>query len=512
MNATNSSPRVRWPYLLLTGASAFFLGASAIGWNHTLLDDNSFRQTQTAISTYYMVGQVPTLAYETPVLGPPWALPFEFPLYQWLVAGLVTLFRTPLEPTGRLVSVAFFLLSLVPANCLLHRLRLAKEHRLMVLSLALVSPFYIFWSRTFLMESTALCFSLGYLASAVSCWERPGVKPALGVLVLGTLAALVKITTFATCFLGVLLILTYTAFRRQARSRLWAQALLHAMPVVLALAWTHYADGVKERNQFGQFLTARALQEWNLGTLDQRLAPESWAAIGRRLGLMVGHLAIVGVSLAGLLVARRRWLEVGFCFALALSGPLLFLNLHVVHEYYPYANGIYLVAAVGIALAALMERGGVYRRCAFYLLTVVFAVSVGRYLHYFYPKQSLNRLQEVEVARAVRQVTRPQEVLVIVGCDWSPEIPFYSRRRAMMIPDWKTVSLRNLSTYLHQLEGIPIGALVVREAAACRLEPDQLRQTLTTLGLSSEAVYADSVFTVYPRKNRPTSGETVSVP
>ncbi len=497
MKAANSSPRVLWPYFLLAGAGAFFAGASAVGWNHTLLDDNSFRQTQTAISTYYMVGRPPTLAYETPVLGPPWALPFEFPLYQWLVAGLVTLLGTPLEQTGRLVSVAFFLFSLVPANALLRRLHLAKEHRLMVLALALVSPFYIFWSRTFLMESMALCLSLGYLAFAVACWDRPGLKPALGVLVMGTLAALVKITTFATCFLGVMVFLASTASDRQARRRLWAQALLHAVPVVLALAWTHYADGVKERNQFGQFLTARALQEWNFGTVEQRLTPASWAAIGGRLGLMVGHLGIVGASLAALFFARRRWLEVGFCFVLAFSGPLIFFNLHVVHEYYPYANGIYLVAAVGIALAALMERGGVYRRCAFYLLMAVLAVSVGRYVQYFYPKQSLDRLQVIEVARVIRQITRPDDVLVIVGCDWSPELPFYSRRRAAMLPNWRQVSLRNLPAYVRHWQGIRIGALVVRKSLESQLEPEFVRQTLATLGLENAQIYQDEDWKVY---------------
>ena len=512
MNAANASPRTLWPYVLFAAAGAFFLTASAVGWNNSLLDDNGFRQTQTAISTYYMVGRPPTLAYETPVLGPPWSLPFEFPLYQWLVAGLVTLLGTPLEQTGRLVSVAFFLLSLVPANALLRRLRLTKEHRLMVLSLALVSPFYVFWSRTFLMESTALCFGLGYLAFAVACWEHPGLKPALGVLVAGTLAALVKITTFATCFLGVVLVLAYTAFRRKTGPWLWVHGLLHAVPVVLVLAWTHYADGVKAQNQFGQFLTARALHDWNFGTLEQRLNPESWAAIGRRLGLMVGHLGMVAVSLVGLFLAGRRWLEVGFCVLLAFSGPLIFLNLHVVHEYYPYASGIYLIAVVGVALAALMERGGIYRRCGSYLLLAVLAVSVFRYVQYFYPKQSLNRLQEVDVARTARRVTQPVEVLLIVGCDWSPEIPYYSGRRALMIPNWKTFSLQHLPTYLQKLEGTPIGALVIREDAACRFEPDELRQTLAALGLSPDPAYTDGTFTVYPRQGRLEPDEAASLP
>ena len=45
------------------------------------------------------------LRYETPVLGPPWSLPFEFPLYQGIVAGLAKIFSTPLDQTGRFVSI-----------------------------------------------------------------------------------------------------------------------------------------------------------------------------------------------------------------------------------------------------------------------------------------------------------------------------------------------------------------------------------------------------------------------
>ena len=32
-----------------------------------------------------MIGNPFRLAYETPVLGKPWSIPMEFPLYQWTV-------------------------------------------------------------------------------------------------------------------------------------------------------------------------------------------------------------------------------------------------------------------------------------------------------------------------------------------------------------------------------------------------------------------------------------------
>ena len=86
----------------------FSLWAVSQGWQNPLLDFHKFRQTQTAISTYYMLGKAPSLAYEVPVLGEPWAAPMEFPVFQWAVAAIVTLFGTALDQTGRFVSCFFF--------------------------------------------------------------------------------------------------------------------------------------------------------------------------------------------------------------------------------------------------------------------------------------------------------------------------------------------------------------------------------------------------------------------
>ena len=117
-----------------------------------------------------MAGSRIKLAYETPVLGPPWSIPFEFPLYQWLVAAVAGTHLLPLDQAGRLVSVVFFLLTLIPTHSLLAALRIPGPMRLVFLSLVLVSPFYLFWSRTFLIESTGLFLCVSYVAwSSGSC-------------------------------------------------------------------------------------------------------------------------------------------------------------------------------------------------------------------------------------------------------------------------------------------------------------------------------------------------------
>src|SRR5271154_4345091 len=92
----------------LLGLSLLFsLWVTTVGWHNSIFDFHGFRQAQTAISAESIRNGGPILRYETPVLGPPWSLPFEFPLYQALVALLARIFGTPIDQTGRFVSEVF---------------------------------------------------------------------------------------------------------------------------------------------------------------------------------------------------------------------------------------------------------------------------------------------------------------------------------------------------------------------------------------------------------------------
>src|SRR5262245_20084309 len=98
------------------------VAAISNGWTHTISDEHGFRQAQTAITVDYLLKGGPWIAYETPVFGPPWSIPFEFPLYQWITALLVLFFRMPVEQAGRAVSAGFFYASLIPSYFFLRRL------------------------------------------------------------------------------------------------------------------------------------------------------------------------------------------------------------------------------------------------------------------------------------------------------------------------------------------------------------------------------------------------------
>jgi hypothetical protein len=481
---------------LFLAALVFFVCTVRIGWKNSLAEDQGFRQTQTAISAYYMIGQPPRLAYETPVVGPPWAIPYEFPLYQWLVAGLVTEWHTDLEATGRFVSVAFFLFSLLPANQILAQLEFTRKQRLVILSLLLASPFYIYWSRSFMMESMALCFCLGYVALTLRYLETPSPRLAAGVMALSTLGAVVKATTFAIFLLAVMLCWCRSWVRRYQGQRLGSflagraldVGVLTVVPIGLMLWWTHFADGQKELNPIGHYLTSSALHGFNFGSLEQRLSWATWSPIGGRFGLMLGRLACGLVCIPALFLAGRRKLILA-CALLALSGPLVFTNLYFHHDYYPYAVGIFFIAAVGIALVSLMDRGGFYRIAAWGLLVGILTISTQRYFNHFLPKQTQHSCKQWvgAMTKVIQQETQPDDLLLIVGMDWSSELPYYSQRRALMIPNWHLKQFyQDVATPLEEVKqrGYRFGALVVAESAWSQLRPEVLQQILDCLDLS----------------------------
>ena len=96
----------------------------------------------------------------------------------------------------QIVSFAAFVGCLVPLKVMARDFNVPNRAFLFVAVVYLACPFYIFWSRTFMIETTALLFSLCWLAGFVRFGRSPSVTLWLATLVFGILAALTKSTTF----------------------------------------------------------------------------------------------------------------------------------------------------------------------------------------------------------------------------------------------------------------------------------------------------------------------------
>lgn len=454
----------------------FSLWAVTIGWNNTIFDNHGFRQSQTAITTYYLrYGEF--FSYETPILGPPWSIPFELPIYQSIVAATSKLLHLPLDQAGRLISVTFFYSTFFPLFVVLRIRGASSMAALVTLDLFAMSPFYLFWSRTFMIESTALFFAVSYLAFVAYATTHnrvigiDGWMLAVGITLSGTLAALTKATTFASFLIAAMLLISHKLWNDWKAANLKASAIgllvtsAFLVPVISSYCWTIHTDTVKGLNPMGSFLTSHMLERWNFGTLDQRLSLHSYTnfafmGIGHVIDNLVGSRFVILLALALLMGLGLRSLRMFIvCVALYISAIAIFFNLHMIHSYYAYANGIFLIAAIGLCISAAFKAGVVRRWAAVCVLGVAICTCVVRYFHEYYQLQETNAPGRPLAAAVIDRETKPTDSILVYGLDWSSEFPYQARRRAIMA--WKPPGEPALQHAIANLGISHISALIV---------------------------------------------------
>ncbi len=350
------------------------------------------------------------------------------------------------------------------------------------MSLFLVSPLYLFWSRTFLIESTALFLSLSFLALVMAFSDRPRIHLLVSGSVLGSVAGMVKVTTLAAFWGMAVAIVGLALWQARSRRSPLSPALgklgatfpaivgFILIPVIATALWTNFADNLKLLNPLAGNLTAAASREWNFGWFGQRTSSELWRdTIWNRVAPdLLGTRLMILAPLALLPLAGRRRREVVGSLILFLAVMLVFTNLHIRHNYYQYANGLFALAAVGFTILGLLEQGGTRRAVGIGLLTLSIGCSIVGYQRRFLPYADTDRAGPSDVAAAVRSTTGPDDVILVYGRDWSSEIPYLSRRRALMVPNWVSAGDPRLLAALENLSHHPLGAVVVCDRERAR--------------------------------------------
>lgn len=422
-------------FLAALVASVWFTHA---GWNKKLLDTHPFRQTQTALSAYWMAHDGIKMDYPTPVMGAPWSIPMEFPVYQTCVVLLSRGAGIPLESAGRAVSLFFFYLTLPAIWLLLRRLTIAAPQRWLFLALVLTSPIYIFYSRTFLIESTALCLGMWFLYFFHAALEPRRLVALVLAAGFGIATGLAKVTTFAVFLVpAVVFGLRALLLQRDKSRALLTRGLAAALPGVIAATWwVVHTDAVKRRNVFGVSMTSAEQRDWNYGPFLQRFEPSFWHQFGVQLERAVIPLgSLVVFAIVALLFLRGAWRTFALLLAVALAGPLVFANLYFVHDYYLYSSGILFLAAFAWPLKRLLEQPQWSFGARLGIVLVALATQFTGYLRTYYQPQITAAAEAPEFSLALRQVLKPDDVFVGFGMNWNSLIPYYSERRAMMVPD-----------------------------------------------------------------------------
>lgn len=419
------------------------------GIEQPILDQFGFRQTQTANTVQWFINEGWSIQYLTPTFGWPWSVPFEFPLYQTLVYWVVLITGWSIEVSGRLVSIIFFYATLYPIWSILKRFEFSQNDRFIILAIVVMAPVYLFWSRTFMVESTALFFSLMFIHYVFE-YEKSSSLIGRALFMLFTmalLASLAKITTFlgALIFVSLYVLFNYR-IKEIFSKKIFIAASFVLLVIILGSLWTTYADSIKSLNPFGKAITSEALQKWNFGTIEQRIESNRYDRMLGHIKSNIGLFAIFSlfISIVYFVNFNQKKLVTSLVLSFFITFMVLF-NLYYVHSYYWYANTIYLIMALGIVVTVMVSffSKEIYK---YLFLTLLLAGSFGQYAKSGYYKSQISDLYSNEdylVGDFINKHVVKDSTIYIKGKDWSSEIPFYSNRKSFMITGWRELDIGN---------------------------------------------------------------------
>jgi 4-amino-4-deoxy-L-arabinose transferase-like glycosyltransferase len=311
-----------------------------------------------------------------------------------------------------------------------------------------LTPFGLKFGHAPLIEFASISFLLSgvYFISKLRKNES-NLKTSIvifGSLLLVTLGTLTKVTT-AVALLPLLLI----SFRKrliesrgilQKINEFLIYSIFIIVPVFLVMSWNHFADAQKGLNPLANYLKSGSPQmvKWNFGTLEQRLSINTWRDI---LFQFLGPICLGIIFLGCLSViqfSNRAYRKIYFyIFGLIFFPMIIFTNLYASHEYYVAAIFPLIVILMGTSIEQFEVK--ISKLSKYAGLVMCLFVIVGT----FNTKVGLNYLGSVinhgtppPLAAEIRANTPKDSLVAYFGCDWNPEIPFYSGRRALMIPEW----------------------------------------------------------------------------
>jgi hypothetical protein len=474
-------------------------GLATANWESGFMIGHEFRQAQTAIITDYIDRQDNfSLYYETPILGRPWAFPFEFPFYQWCVVGLKRALDLPDFQAARAVSLASFYLTLPALFLLLGSFKLPRAERLVVLAPLLVCPIYIFYSRSFLIDPMAAMFSAWFLAAFGRSLEERRWWWFLLATVAASLGILIKSVVFAVWLFPAALwgagVLWQDLRGQVGRRRLLGTLGWGIGPVVLPAwllhQWIVYTDALKWSHPAAYQFTSQELSQGNFGTFSAsaRLDPETWQILAQRWGETVGAAWFIGLTLAvGLVLNLRHWKAILGLVGLWLFGQLAFPYAYAFQDYYFFAGTFFLMLAFGFIIRGFLLSPRLPLAAAFMLSLLPLGAMVHTYWHGYGEMQRVKSNGGSGLTAMLRDMLPADSVIIGIGFDWSATIPYYSGHRALMVRQAQSFDLEYLKGAIFDLREDDIGALLITKEMQTRA-PDVVEAVVARLGFGAEPI------------------------
>jgi hypothetical protein len=293
------------------------------------------------------------------------------------------------------------------------------------------------------------------------------------------LAGLSKITTFVVFIPAIILTITFYGnsikLSRKNIKAIFSTLFIILLSLLIAKLWTHYTDNIKSNNLLANTYTnSQLLTDWLFGSFRQKFSIPVWNQISNNsyfgISLFKAYILLFIIFLVSNIFNYKNKLLINIFIISYAVGPIIFTNLYYVHDYYFYANTIFLSFVEGIFIHDTLRRaGGNYLPTIIYSLYVILLFfHIGKYMKYFYPFQRNPPRRESEfVSEYLTNVTSENDIVLIYGFDWSPEISYYSKRKSIMDPLCRSISNSIIQKTIKNTGYRNIRAMVVNSWEPC---------------------------------------------
>ena len=409
-------------------------------------ESDSFKFTQNTLVIREFMREGINLKVPLPVFGTKSFVPFEFPIYQIFASIIGNLFGASPIFAARFSALLFFLLSAF----FLYQISKALLNQLVAstsLVLFLFLPFGMKFAHAPMFEFTSITFILGSIYAFIKSRRHNGFKKNILLffsLICFSLGCLSKISTgIALIPLFVLVIFTLSNYKK-SKKELVSTILFIIFTITIgifnAFQWNNFADSVKQENPITSHLVSSTpqIRNWTFGVIGDRFEIDSWATILLHYfgPISSGFFTLLILSLVAYVNSNNRNKSIVIILVINVLFPIVvFFNLYKNHQYYVSAIYPVVILLLSIGITSFSER----TKWKFTSVILIFLLLTSSYSSrhgVLYTAEIFNRSKPPILVEEIKLNTPTESFIMYLGCDWSPEIPYYIDSPTLMVPDW----------------------------------------------------------------------------
>jgi hypothetical protein len=167
----------------------------------------------------------------------------------------------------------------------------------------------------------------------------------------------------------------------------------------------------------------------------------------------------------------------------------------LVHDYYFYANAVFLVLFLGLGVLSLLDLPGrVGPVAGVALCAIILAGMYWGYAKGYGAVQVRDGRDSLLLAQAVKVSTDPHDVILVLGWGWDPWLPYHAERRALTGFTGAPPSSSRMRQALDMLRDEHVTAMVVRRGLK---EVGFVQQMIRRYGFMPKPVFSSPIGEVY---------------